>query len=466
MKKRVGIIAWVLLLVLALCCAASADTKTSGLFTYEFKGNGTLKIVDYDWSKHEGDLYIPSMLDGFEVAIIGEKAFDVKKDEYSKHRSDIVVTLPNTITGIEDFAFYRAPVSTINIPAATTSIGAGAFLTAPKAGSINFNVAKNHPVFATIDGVLYNKTKKELVAYNKFDGKGVFEIPKGIVSIADYAFYNDDKYGIGGKGGEYEIYDLFLNGHGVCRFYGITIPNTVTSIGKYALANNTAIGNKYIIPGSIQSIGEGAFMNVDEVAIKIPASLEAIPAKAFCGTGWQGPIPETVTSIGDSAFQASEVYDAVTIPGSVKSIGNSAFRNAKYLSDVVIEYGVQSIGDECFLGCKQTKTVTLPASVTSIGKDAFEREIVTLIVDQDSYAQSYAIENGIKYQYADEEEDLSWLTDGMPEDAEQEDTDWLAMGLTPEEAEQYAIEAGIDPENLTTEMLWEYFVAAGIAPTR
>ena len=39
---------------------AYAEPRTSGLYTYEFKGNGTLRIIDFDWVGNKGeDIYIP-----------------------------------------------------------------------------------------------------------------------------------------------------------------------------------------------------------------------------------------------------------------------------------------------------------------------------------------------------------------------------------------------------------------------
>ena len=74
-------------------CAAS-NTRTSGLYTYEFKGNGTLRIVDFNWEASQGDIYIPSMIDGYEVAIIGERAFEVNKPEDKSSK-----IIPTKLTG-------------------------------------------------------------------------------------------------------------------------------------------------------------------------------------------------------------------------------------------------------------------------------------------------------------------------------------------------------------------------------
>ena len=388
------------------------------------------------------------MIDGYQVTIIGEEAFAAKDRKEYLTGHDLIVTLPNTITTIEDFAFYRAPVTTINIPLSTTSIGVGAFLVAPSTGTIRFNVDNGHPVFATIDGVLFNKTKRELLSYCHFNNHVMdYEVPKGIVSIAPYAFYNDYYVGIDGEGGEYDYIGIGgLRGHSVNRVMGtIKLPSTVTSIGRYAFSYNMC---GVSMPRSVVEIGEGAFIECGggyESEIVIPKQLEKIQDSTFMKATWNGVIPDSVTSIGDHAFQEAKcpayLVRELVIPGSVKRIGDGAFQKSGEFSSVTIREGTVSIGNECFSGCQRLETVTLPASVTSFGKDAFDREKVTLVVEQGSYAQSYAIENGIKYQYANAEEDLSWLTGDLPSDDTEADLDWIQQVLD---------EAGYDadPEEL------------------
>ena len=83
-------------------------------------------------------------------------------------------------------------------------------------------------------------------------------------------------------------------------------------------------------------------------------------------------IPDSVTSIGSSAFRGCSGLTSVTIPDSVTSIGEYAFSGCSGLTSVTIPNSVTSIGEGAFYGCSGLTSVTIPNSVTSIGYCAFE----------------------------------------------------------------------------------------------
>ena len=124
--------------------------------------------------------------------------------------------------------------------------------------------------------------------------------------------------------------------------------NTETVNGitwKYTVSGNTAS-----IGGASSSSAAGSITTSG--AIVIPATLGG----------------KIVTSIEDRA-EFYECYDltSVIIPDSVTSIGRSAFLFRNGLTNVTIGSGVTKIGSEAFKCCTALTSVAIPNNVTEIG---------------------------------------------------------------------------------------------------
>ena len=128
------------------------------------------------------------------------------------------------------------------------------------------------------------------------------------------------------------------------------------------------------IPDSVTSIGGSAFYNCTGLtSITIPDSVTSIGYSAFYGCSGLTSItiPDSVTSIGDYAFYGCTSLTSVTIGNSVTSIGYSAFSGCTSLTSVTIGNNVTSIGNYAFYNCSGLTSITIPDSVTSIGSYAF-----------------------------------------------------------------------------------------------
>ena len=82
-------------------------------------------------------------------------------------------------------------------------------------------------------------------------------------------------------------------------------------------------------------------------------------------------IPESVTSIGQSAFESCFSLDSLIIKDAATSIGASAFDGCSHLTTLSLGKNITTIGDYAFQGCSYLTNVTIPQSVTSIGRQAF-----------------------------------------------------------------------------------------------
>ena len=167
----------------------------------------------------------------------------------------------------------------------------------------------------------------------------------------------------------------------------IAIPDSVTSIGKFAFVGCTSL-TSVTIPDSVTSIGNSAFCeSLEKIQYKGTLAqwceIDNDYSLGFCaksiilsdGTDLKAEteliIPDGVTSIGNNAFWRFTSLTSVTIPDGVTSIGQWAFYNCTGLTSVTIGNGVTSIGDWAFDGCELLTSITIPDSVTSIGEGAF-----------------------------------------------------------------------------------------------
>ena len=246
-----------------------------------------------------------------------------------------------------------------------------------------------------------------------------------IVSVVDFSAFADVQTGSCGDNLTYSLDTetgvLTISGTGEMTDYAIGNPfsklnvktviieNGVTSISNYAFSGCTSLTN-VAIPNSVTSIGDwvfsgcislksievsdnnknyssfdGVLFNKDKTELikypagkpndtyEIPNSVTSIGNSAFssCESLTNVTIPNSVTNIGEDAFSGCESLTSVTIPNSVTSIGVSAFSECISLTSVTISNSVTSIGSYAFYYCRSLTSVTIPNSVTSIGNCAF-----------------------------------------------------------------------------------------------
>ena len=165
--------------------------------------------------------------------------------------------------------------------------------------------------------------------------------------------------------------------------YDINIPSeldhhSVTGLGDYSFATEENGSPLYdihhhnihsvTIPESVTSIGQSAFescFSLDSLIIKDAAT--SIGASAFDGCSHLTTLSlgKNITTIGDYAFQGCSYLTNVTIPQSVTSIGASAFVNCSNLSTITIPEKVTTIESNTFNGCSHLESIMLPAGLTS-----------------------------------------------------------------------------------------------------
>ena len=129
-----------------------------------------------------------------------------------------------------------------------------------------------------------------------------------------------------------------------------------------------------VIPDSVTNIGDYAFEGCGSLSsLVLPDGVINIGGNAFadCKSLRSVVIPNSVTSIGGGAFGGCKSLHSVVIPDSVTSIGDYAFSGCSALSSVVIPDSVSCIGNRAFSGCTSLSSLVIPDGVTSVGKYAF-----------------------------------------------------------------------------------------------
>jgi hypothetical protein len=296
--------------------------------------------------------------------------------------------IPAGTTALGDYSFYHIHgLITATIPDSVISIGECPFTGCSKLSTIA--VSENSHSFTMVDGVLFDKATKTLVAYPCGKNATSYEIPLGTTTVGDNAFSS------------------------CIHLANVTIPNSVTSIGRAAFSsceNLTSI----VLPDSITSIASHAFdFCTSLTASVIPSGVESIGAGVYFGCSSLGAISVSDNNpiytgvdgvLFDKATNTLHTYPcgksttSYNIPNGTAAIGDFAFTFCDGLTSITIPDGVISIGEHTFSACDNLVSVSVPDSVNSIGFGSFEgNKNLTLNVVSNSYADTYATENALRY---------------------------------------------------------------------
>ena len=340
MKLKKWLLAIAAFAVMAVVCAVCAGAETYGNFEYSVLDDGTVGITKYIGSAEKVD--IPKKINGKSVTKIDWFAFR----ECNRLTS---VAIPNSVTSIGDCAFSGCEsLTNITIPGSVTSIGNSTFGGCTSLTVIN--VAAGNQNYVSVNGVLYNKGKTELICYPAEKKGNNYKILDSVTSIGSSAF------------------------SGCASLKSITIPSSVTEIGSSAF-NGCASLKSITIPSSVTKIGWYAFKGCTSLtSIAIPDSVTEMGWAVFdgCKSLTSIVIPDSLTEIGDSTFRNCERLTSITIPDGVISVGKCAFQNCKNLTSITIPDGVTSIGCHAFQDCKSLASITIPGNVMEIEWYAFK----------------------------------------------------------------------------------------------
>ena len=351
--------------IMPFSSSAGESVKTYGdlsYFTSDSDGDGTddyAQIVDCNETAVEVD--IPAEIEGLPVKSTRDWAFADCKSLTSISVPDSVnaigngafsgcsslasINIPNSVTTIRGSAFCNClSLTSITIPESVTSIEIAAFSGCSSLTNItipdlvdtigdhafyncltSITVSENNKYFSSLNGVLFNKDKTELITYPNGNERTEYTIPDSVTSIIEGAF-------------------------AYCsNLITVKIPDSVTDITDktfYVCSSLTSV----TIPDSVTHIGYNAFKyckNLTSIIIKNP-NCEISNGK---NTIW-----ETATIYGyeNSTAQAyAETYDrkfvllieyTETILGDISGNGKIDLYDAIEIAKAIM--GLRTFTDE------------------------------------------------------------------------------------------------------------------------
>lgn len=339
--------------------ASAYDFEVDGVYYNVLKNtqNASVTYKDTKYESYSGAVVIPEKVTNNDVTYT---VTELGKYAMRNSAAMTSITLPKTLKAIQSGAFSKCDgLKSITIPDSVTTIGTLAIQDCPNLAEINLG--------------------------------------SGLEDIGGSAFMGD------------------------VALKRITIPESVTSIGASAFANCTTLVEMKV-PAAVNKIGNSAFQgclalkdieidtanavyaSVDGVVFSkdktilytypagrtdtvytVPDGVTKINFAAFyqrvikVGTTLyfsENPLaeinlPESVTELGNSAFEWLKELKRINIPNNVKSIGNATFRNCESLVDIEIPDSTKTLDTYAFKDCKALESVSIGSGMTTLGQDVF-----------------------------------------------------------------------------------------------
>lgn len=412
--------------------------------------NGEATIVGFH-SSVTRILIIPDSLGGYPVTAIGEFAFSEHSDVGSAWNSPVntsttysfekivvpegvktigryafsanilsylkEIVLPESLEYIGYCAFYNNNrLETITIPSGVKSIPDRLFYKCDKLK----NVVLEDGVEAICDNALYITTDAtELTDNSQFNvtlpdsieylGNGLFSkcnyvqkvtLPPNLKTLRGTftdmtdlkeIVFNDCLQEIGDK--------TFM---GCTSLTEVKLPDSVKTITKKAFQDCVNL-EKFYMSENVKYIPSMAFYNCTSLTdFTWNAEEQKIEGNAFEGCSIKSFDFSKAHGISKGAFKESQIEEAKIgkpeyFTEEKIGIGAQSFMSCSELETVALGGNVDEVGSQAFAECENLETVIISDSVEKISDDAFEgSEKVTIFCFEDSYAETFAIENRIK----------------------------------------------------------------------
>ncbi|MCI2068568.1 MAG: leucine-rich repeat protein [Bacilli bacterium] len=227
------------------------------------------------------------------------------------------LTIGSHVTAIGDTAFKGlSGLSSLIIPSSVTTLGDNAF--------------SNCTNLTTID------------------------LSANLTSIGDYCFYNNSKVT------SLTIQNDILGATTLTTLFGTSNTIQTVTIGENVTSLNTqAFNGCKALASIVVKTGNTHYQSIDGVLVSSEGALLAYPN----AKGASYVIPSSINSIGEYAFAEDSSLTTLTIPTSITAIGAYAFKDCTGLVYLGIPSSVTSLGTKILSGCNGISEISIDANV-------------------------------------------------------------------------------------------------------
>ena len=261
----------------------------------------------------------------------------------------------------------------------------------------------DNPSLQTV--TLENVTALGIYALANCDDLTTINLPEGLLTIGNYAFYGTPNWSIvlpstvtsiGDRAFSSTVTETFVlptaletvNGFSFMEIENLQsyvisddAPNFMTEDGVlYDKARTTLVAfpigkasSELILPSTVTEIGRHAFYDNKGVTKVDFSNIERIGMYAFYNGGLTEAMLEKTESLGDYAFGYNADMTVAKLPASLEQLGDSLFQNCTRLEQVITEEGETplTLGTGIFRNCSALSAITLPATWTEIPNFTF-----------------------------------------------------------------------------------------------